>query len=146
MDPTESDGLTESVTEESAEESPVVQDQPVRRIMKGLKKYNSMVRKLKSRVNDKRVNPKVVKSKATAVVMSLAKVSRPNEDGQGVFFFLRHQYCGGFRFHNLRVDRFVIYYAHELSRNRLVLLQLFRGSFMPRTAAGRRRIRCHRCC
>ena len=86
MDPTESDGLTESVTEESAEESPVVQDQPVRRIMKGLKKYNSMVRKLKSRVNDKRVNPKVVKSKATAVVMSLAKVSRPNEDGQGVFF------------------------------------------------------------
>ena len=83
MEPAESDGLTKSVTEESAEESPVVQDQPVRKIMKGLKKYNSMVRKLKSRVNEKRVNPKVVKSKATAVVMSLAKVSRPNEDGQG---------------------------------------------------------------
>ena len=78
MEPTESDGVTESVTEESAEKSPVVRDQPVKRTKKGLKKYKSMVRKLQSRVNNN-----VVKSKAAAAVMSLAKVSRPNENGQG---------------------------------------------------------------
>ena len=42
-----------------------------------------MVRKLKERVNDKVTNPKVVKSKATTVVMSLAKVSGPKQAGQG---------------------------------------------------------------
>ena len=56
---------------------------PVRRARKGLRKYKSMVRKLKERVNDKVTNPKVVKSKATTVVTSLAKVSRPNKAGQG---------------------------------------------------------------
>ena len=83
MEPTESEGLIESVTEKSAEASPVVGDQPVKRINKGLKKYKSMLKKLTSRVYDKVVNPKVVKSKAAAVLMSLTKVPRPNENGQG---------------------------------------------------------------
>ena len=56
---------------------------PVRRARKGLKKYKSMVRKLKEKVNDKVTNPKFVKSKTTTVVMSLPKVSRPNEAAQG---------------------------------------------------------------
>ena len=80
---TESDCLTESVMKESAEESPIMRSQPVRRAWKRLKKYKSMVRKLKERVNDKVTNPKIVNSKTTTVVMSLAKVSRPNETGQG---------------------------------------------------------------
>ena len=42
-----------------------------------------MVRKLKKRVNDKVTNPKVVKSKPATMVVSLAKVSRPKEVGQG---------------------------------------------------------------
>ena len=79
----ESEGLTESVTEESAEESPIMRGRPVTRARKGLKKYMSIVRKLKERVNDKVINPKVVKSRTTTVVMSLAKVSRPNKAGQG---------------------------------------------------------------
>ena len=80
---TESDGLTQSVTEESVEEVRIMRDQPIRRTKKGLRNYKSMVRKLKERVNDKVTKPKVVKSKAATVVMSLAKVSRPSEVGQG---------------------------------------------------------------
>ena len=34
-------------------------------------------------MNDKETNPKDVRSKAATVVMSLTKVSRPNEVGQG---------------------------------------------------------------
>ena len=83
MESTKSDDLTESVTAESAEESQIMRDQPNKRTRKGLRKYKSMVRKLKNRVNDKVTNPKVVKSKAATVVMSLAKVSRPNEVGEG---------------------------------------------------------------
>ena len=83
IEPTESDGLSESVIEESAEETPDIRDQPVKRTKKGLSINKSMVRKLKSRVNDKVTNPKVVKSKVAAVMMSLAKVSRPVESGQG---------------------------------------------------------------
>ena len=60
----------------------LVRGRPVRRARKELRKYKSMVRKLQERVNDKVTNPKVVKSKATTVVMSLAKVSHPNEAGQ----------------------------------------------------------------
>ena len=56
VESTESDGLTESVTEESAEESPIMRDQPIRRTKKGLRKYKSMVRKVKERVNDKVTN------------------------------------------------------------------------------------------
>ena len=42
-----------------------------------------MFRKLKSIVNDKTMNPEVEKSKTAAVAMSLAKVPRPNQYGQG---------------------------------------------------------------
>ena len=56
VESTESDGLTESVTEESAEESPIMRDQPIRRTKNGLRKYKSMVRKVKERVNDKVTN------------------------------------------------------------------------------------------
>ena len=83
MESTESDGLTESVTEESAEESPIMRGRSVRRARKGLKKYKSMVRKLKERVNDKVNKPKVVKATITTAVKWLAKLSRPNEAGQG---------------------------------------------------------------
>ena len=69
MEPTESDGMTDSVTEISLKESTVVRDQPVKRTKKGLKKYKTIVRKLKSRVKDKTINPKDVKSKAATVVM-----------------------------------------------------------------------------
>ena len=79
IESTESDGLTESVTEASAEESAIKRDQPIKSTRKGLRKFKSIVRKLKNRVNDKVTNPKIVKSKAATVVMSLAKVSRPNE-------------------------------------------------------------------
>ena len=79
MESTEPGGLTESVTEKSAEESPIMRDQPVRRAEKGLRKYISMVRKL----SDKVTIPEVVKSKCATVVMSLAKVYRPSEAGQG---------------------------------------------------------------
>ena len=79
MESFESDGLIESVTKESAEESPNLRDQHIRRAKKGLRKYKSMVKKLRNRVQDKVTNPKVVKSKAVTVMMSLAKVSRPNE-------------------------------------------------------------------
>ena len=81
MESTESDSLTESVTEEGAEEI-LMRDQPVKRAKKGLRKYKSMVRKLRNRVNNKVTNPKVVKSKAAIVVMSLTKMSRPKEIGQ----------------------------------------------------------------
>ena len=47
MESTKSDGRTESVTEEKAEESPIMRDQTIRRAKKGLRKYQSMVRKLK---------------------------------------------------------------------------------------------------
>ena len=47
MEFTESDGLTESVTDEGAEESPIMQGRHVRRARKGLRKYKSRVRKLK---------------------------------------------------------------------------------------------------
>ena len=82
MEFTESDGLTQSVTEESAEESPIMRDEPIKRARKGLRKYKSLVRKLKNRVNDKVTNPKIAKSKAATVVKPLAKVSLPNEVGQ----------------------------------------------------------------
>ena len=72
----ESDCLTESVTEDSADEYPISRRQPVKRAKKGLKR-------LKSKVGSKTVNPMVIKSKANAVVTSLAKVSHPNQNEQG---------------------------------------------------------------
>ena len=41
------------------------------------------MRKLKSRVNDKVSNPKVIKSKAVAMVTSRSNVFHPVESGQG---------------------------------------------------------------
>ena len=61
MESTELDGLSESVTEKSAEESPIMRGRPVRRARKGLKKYKSMVRKFKERKNVKVTNLNVVK-------------------------------------------------------------------------------------
>ena len=72
---TESDGLTESVTEYSADEYPIAKKQPVKRAKNGLKR-------LKSKAGSKTVNSKVIKTKTSAVVTSLAKMSRPNENGQ----------------------------------------------------------------
>ena len=74
MESTELDGLAESVTEESAEESPVMRGRPLERARKGLKKYESMVKKLMEKVNNKMTNPMVVKS---------LKLSFPYEAGQG---------------------------------------------------------------
>ena len=62
MESTELGGLTDSVTEKSAEKSPIMRNQPVPHpIKKGLRKYKSMVRKLKEGVNDKLTIPEVVK-------------------------------------------------------------------------------------
>ena len=76
MSSTESDILTESVSEDSANENQVVRKLPVRRAKKGLKR-------LKGRTGSKIVNQKVVESKANAVSASVAKVARPNQSRQG---------------------------------------------------------------
>ena len=47
MESNKSDGRTESAMEKKAEESPIMRDQTIRRAKKGLRKYQSMVRKLK---------------------------------------------------------------------------------------------------
>ena len=73
---TESDVLTESVSEDSADDHQIMRKLPIRRAKKGLKR-------LKGRTGSKIVNQKVVKSKANAVVASLAKGARPSESGQG---------------------------------------------------------------
>ena len=72
----ESDVLTESVTEDSADDQQIARKLPVRRAKKGLKR-------LKGRIGSKTGNQKVVKSTANAVVASLAKKARPSESGQG---------------------------------------------------------------
>ena len=72
----ESDVLTESVTEDSADDQQIARKLPVRRAKKGLKR-------LKGRIGSKTVNQKVVKSKANAVVASLAKVAHLSESGEG---------------------------------------------------------------
>ena len=76
MSSAESDVLTESVSEDSADENQVMRKLPVRRAKKGLKR-------LKGRTGSKIVNQKVVKSKANAVVALLTKVARPSESGRG---------------------------------------------------------------
>ena len=72
----ESDVLTESVTEGSADDHQIMRKLAVRRAKKGLKR-------LKGRIGSKTVNQKALKSKTNAVVASLAKVARPSESGQG---------------------------------------------------------------
>ena len=76
MSSVESDVLTESVTKDSADDQQITRKLPVRRAKKGLKR-------LKGKTGSKTVNRKVVKSKASAVVASLARAARPSESGQG---------------------------------------------------------------
>ena len=59
MSSVESDILTDSVPEDSADENQVVRKLPVKRARKGLKR-------LKGRIESKSVNQKAVKSKANA--------------------------------------------------------------------------------
>ena len=72
----ESDVLTESVTEESADDQQITRKLPVRGAKKGLKR-------LKGKTGSRAVNQKVVRSKARTVVASLAGVAHLSESGQG---------------------------------------------------------------
>ena len=72
----ESDVLTESVTEDSADDQHVAKKLPVRRARKGLKR-------LKGKTGSRAMNPRVVKSRANAVVTSLTSAGRSGESGQG---------------------------------------------------------------
>ena len=72
----ESDVLTESVTEDSADDQHVAKKLPVRRARKGLKR-------LKGKTGSRAMNPRVVKSRANAVVNSLTSAGRSGESGQG---------------------------------------------------------------
>ena len=76
MNSMESDVLTESVTEDSAYDQQVTKKLPVRRARKGLKR-------LEGKTGSRAVNPRVVKSKASAVVASLTSAGRSGESGQG---------------------------------------------------------------
>ena len=72
----ESDVLTESVTEDSADDQQGTKKLLVRRAKKGLKR-------LKGKSGSRVVNQRVVKSKAKAVVTSLISAGRSGESGQG---------------------------------------------------------------
>ena len=76
MNSMESDVLTESVTEDSADDQPVTKKLPVRRAKKGLKRF-------KGKTGSRVVNQRVVKSKASTVVASLTNAGRTGESGQG---------------------------------------------------------------
>ena len=69
MNPVESDVLSESNTENSADDQQITGKLPVRRAKKGLKR-------LKGRTGGRAVNQKVVRSKASTVVASLAGVAQ----------------------------------------------------------------------
>ena len=71
-----SDVLTESVTEDSPDDQQITRKLPLRRAKKGLKR-------LKGKTGSRAVNQKVVKSKASTVVASLAGVARSGVSGQG---------------------------------------------------------------
>ena len=76
MNSVESDVVTESVREDSADDQQITRKLPVRRAKKGLKR-------LKGKTGSRAVNQKVVKSKASTVVASLAGVAQSGESGQG---------------------------------------------------------------
>ena len=76
MNSMESDVLTESVTEDSADDHQVTKKLPVRRAKKGLKR-------LKGKTGSRAMNQRVVKSKASTVVASLTSAGRSGESGQG---------------------------------------------------------------
>ena len=65
----ESDVLTESVTEDSADDQQITRKLHVRRAKKGLKR-------MKGKTRSKTVNQKMVKSKASEMVASLARAAR----------------------------------------------------------------------
>ena len=65
-----------SVTDDSSDDYAITKRQPVKGAKKGLKR-------LKSKVGSTTVNSRMIKSKTNAAVTSLAKVSHPNENGQG---------------------------------------------------------------
>ena len=71
-----SDVLTESVTEDSADDQQITRKLPVRRAKKWLKR-------LKGKTVSRAVNQKVVKSKASTMVASLTGVAHSGESGQG---------------------------------------------------------------
>ena len=71
----ESDVLTAIVTEDSADDQQITRKFPVRRAKKGLKR-------LKEKTGGRAVNQKWVKSKASTVAASLARVARSGEIGQ----------------------------------------------------------------
>ena len=75
MNSIESDVLTESVTDDSADDQQVTKKLPVRRAKKGLKR-------LKGKTGSRAMNQRVVKSKASAVVASLTSAGRSGESGQ----------------------------------------------------------------
>ena len=72
----ESDVLTESVTEDSADDQQGTKKLLVRRVKKGLKR-------LKGKSGSRVVNQRVAKSKAKTVVTSLISAGRSGESGQG---------------------------------------------------------------
>ena len=76
MNSIESDVLTESVTEDNADDQQVTKKLPIRRAKKGLKR-------LKGKTGSRAVNQRVVKSKASTVVASLTSAGRSGENGQG---------------------------------------------------------------
>ena len=76
MNSVESDVLTESVTEDSADDQQITRKLPVRRAKKS-------VETLKGKTGSRAVNQKVVKSKASTVVATLAGVAHSGESGKG---------------------------------------------------------------
>ena len=76
MNSVESDVLTKSVTEDSADDQQIARKLPVRRAKKGLKR-------LKGKTGGRAINQKVVRSKASTVVASLAGVAHSSKSGQG---------------------------------------------------------------
>ena len=72
----ESDVLTESVTEDSADDQQGTKKLPVRRAKKGLKR-------LKEKTGSRAVNQRVVKSKANTMVASLTTAGHSGESSQG---------------------------------------------------------------
>ena len=72
----ESDVLTKSITEDSADDQQITRNFSVRRAKNGLKR-------LKGKTGSRAVNQKVVRSNAITVVASLAGVAHLSENGQG---------------------------------------------------------------
>ena len=57
----EADVLTDYTTQDSAELSPILKNQPLKIAKNGLRSYKLMVRKLRIKLNKKETKPKVTK-------------------------------------------------------------------------------------